>query len=138
MLWTLVDFNRFPNTHGVLNRMMPCVSPWSFMPMTSFGPLMTTNLPLPQRRQGKVRDIYSLPGQTGDPSRLVIVATDRISAFDVVLPTPIPGKGRLLTQVSLQWFEFIRRLDVIGDHLVSSDPGDIEQLSAWSLWGSAR
>jgi phosphoribosylaminoimidazole-succinocarboxamide synthase len=62
-------------------------------------------------RRGKVRDVYDL----GD--RLVIVATDRISAFDWVLPTPIPGKGRLLTQLSLFWFA---RLGV-SNHLLGTD-----------------
>jgi phosphoribosylaminoimidazole-succinocarboxamide synthase len=62
-------------------------------------------------RRGKVRDVYDL----GD--RLVIVASDRISAFDFVLPTPIPGKGRLLTQMSLFWF---RKLGV-PNHLLSTD-----------------
>ena len=49
--------------------------------------------------QGKVRDVYAL-----DPDRLLIVATDRLSAFDVVLPDPIPGKGEILTQISNFWF----------------------------------
>ena len=63
------------------------------------------------RRQGKVRDIYDL----GD--RLLLVATDRISAFDWVLPTPIPDKGRVLTALSAFWFE---RLGV-PHHLISTD-----------------
>ncbi len=62
--------------------------------------------------RGKVRDLYDL----GD--RLLIVATDRLSAFDVVLPTPIPGKGRLLTQLSLFWFEKLR--EVVPHHVVSA------------------
>ena len=62
--------------------------------------------------RGKVRDIYDL----GD--KLLIVATDRISAFDVVLPTPIPDKGRILTRMSLFWFDFLR--DVVPHHLVSA------------------
>lgn len=61
--------------------------------------------------RGKVRDIYDL----GD--KLLIVATDRLSAFDVVLPTPIPDKGRILTQLSLFWFNFLR--DVISNHVLS-------------------
>ncbi len=61
--------------------------------------------------RGKVRDIYDL----GD--RLLIVATDRLSAFDVVLPTPIPDKGRVLTQLSLFWFNLLR--DVIPNHVLS-------------------
>jgi phosphoribosylaminoimidazole-succinocarboxamide synthase len=62
--------------------------------------------------RGKVRDIYDL----GD--RLLIVATDRLSAFDVILPTPIPDKGRVLTQLSLFWFNLLK--DVIPNHIVSS------------------
>jgi phosphoribosylaminoimidazole-succinocarboxamide synthase len=62
--------------------------------------------------RGKVRDIYDL----GD--KLLIVATDRLSAFDVVLPTPIPHKGRVLTQLSLFWFDLLR--DVIPNHVLSA------------------
>jgi phosphoribosylaminoimidazole-succinocarboxamide synthase len=62
--------------------------------------------------RGKVRDIYDL----GD--ELLIVATDRLSAFDVILPTPIPDKGRVLTQLSLFWFELLR--DVIPNHVLSA------------------
>ncbi len=88
-----------------------------------------TDLRLPGRRQGKVRDIYPLPGHDGRPPRLLIVATDRVSAFDVVLPTSIPGKGRLLTEISLRWFDFIRELGLIGDHLLSDDPEDVPELT---------
>jgi phosphoribosylaminoimidazole-succinocarboxamide synthase len=62
--------------------------------------------------RGKVRDIYDL----GD--KLLIVATDRLSAFDVILPTPIPDKGRVLTQLSLFWFNLLK--DVIPNHVVSA------------------
>lgn len=62
--------------------------------------------------RGKVRDIYDL----GD--KLLIVATDRLSAFDVVLPTPIPDKGRVLTQLSLFWFNLLR--DVVPNHVLSA------------------
>jgi phosphoribosylaminoimidazole-succinocarboxamide synthase len=72
-----------------------------------------TNFPgLKLRGRGKVRDIYDL----GD--RLLIVATDRLSAFDVVLPTPIPDKGRVLTQISLFWFE--KLADVVPHHVISA------------------
>lgn len=64
------------------------------------------------RGRGKVRDIYDL----GD--RLLIVATDRLSAFDVILPTPIPDKGRVLTQLSLFWFE--RLADVVPHHVIAA------------------
>ena len=64
------------------------------------------------RGRGKVRDIYEM----GD--RLLIVATDRLSAFDVVLPTPIPDKGRVLTQLSLYWFEKLG--DVVAHHVIEA------------------
>lgn len=62
--------------------------------------------------RGKVRDIFDL----GD--KLLIVATDRLSAFDVILPTPIPDKGRVLTQLSLFWFDLLK--DVIPNHVLSA------------------
>jgi len=62
--------------------------------------------------RGKVRDIYDL----GD--KLLIVATDRLSAFDVVMPTPIPDKGRVLTQLSLFWFNLLK--DIIPNHVLSA------------------
>ncbi|MCA9285219.1 MAG: phosphoribosylaminoimidazolesuccinocarboxamide synthase [Phycisphaerales bacterium] len=88
-----------------------------------------THLPLPDRRQGKVRDIYRIPDQAGGIGRVLIVATDRISAFDVVMPTPIPGKGRLLTAVSLRWFDFLRPLGLVDDHLVSADVAAVPGLA---------
>ena len=96
-------------------------------PMTS-ETLMRTDLRLPGRRQGKVRDIYEIPATGGTAPRLLIVATDRVSAFDVVMPNGIPGKGRLLTDISLRWFAFIRDLGLIDDHLISSDPQDVPDL----------
>ncbi len=63
---------------------------------------------------GKVRDLYRLPG-----GHLLMVASDRISAFDFVLDTPIPDKGRILTQLSLWWFD--RLTDLVPNHLVSTD-----------------
>lgn len=62
---------------------------------------------------GKVRDLYA------DDGRLLFVASDRISAYDWVLPTPIPDKGRILTQMSLWWFDQLR--DIIGNHVMSTD-----------------
>ena len=62
--------------------------------------------------RGKVRDIYDLD------DKLLIVATDRLSAFDVILPTPIPDKGRVLTQLSLFWFDLLK--DVIPNHVISA------------------
>jgi phosphoribosylaminoimidazole-succinocarboxamide synthase len=75
--------------------------------------VMETNLTgLKLLGRGKVRDIY----EVGD--RLLIVATDRLSAFDVVLPTPIPDKGRVLTQLSLFWFE--KLADIIPHHVITA------------------
>ena len=72
-----------------------------------------TNLPgFKFLSRGKVRDLY----EVGD--RLLLVATDRLSAFDVVLPTPIPDKGRVLTQLSLFWFNLLR--DVIPNHVLTA------------------
>src|ERR1700740_1899534 len=65
------------------------------------------------RARGKVRDIYELGDQ------LLIVATDRLSAFDVVLPTPIPDKGPVLTQLSLFWFE--KLASIVPNHVISAD-----------------
>ncbi len=65
-------------------------------------------------RRGKVRDVYAVDGDT-----LLIVATDRISAFDVVLPNAIPDKGRILTALSLFWFDLIR--DIVPNHLITAD-----------------
>ncbi|MEI7814606.1 MAG: phosphoribosylaminoimidazolesuccinocarboxamide synthase [Coriobacteriia bacterium] len=73
-------------------------------------------LPTPDS-QGKVRDLYDL----GD--RLLLVASDRISAFDVVLPDPIPFKGEVLTKLSLFWFELLG--DVVPNHLLSADVADL-------------
>jgi phosphoribosylaminoimidazole-succinocarboxamide synthase len=81
------------------------------------APILTTSLATrPPDRQGKVRDIYDF----GD--RLLVVATDRISAFDYVLGSGIPDKGRVLTQISAFWFE--RTRSIVGNHLLSLDPDD--------------
>ncbi|MBT8486964.1 MAG: phosphoribosylaminoimidazolesuccinocarboxamide synthase, partial [Phycisphaerales bacterium] len=100
-------------------------------PCPSGGPtaVYETHLPLPGRRQGKVRDIYRLPASGGQPASVLFVASDRISAFDVVLPDPIPGKGVLLTGIATQWFDFIRARGIIADHLRSTDPADVPGLS---------
>jgi phosphoribosylaminoimidazole-succinocarboxamide synthase len=77
--------------------------------------LLQTDFPeLELHASGKVRDVYRL-----DNEHLLFVATDRISAFDYVLATGIPHKGRVLTQISLFWFDFLR--DVVPNHLVTAD-----------------
>ena len=80
--------------------------------------LMATDLPLP-KRAGKVRDVYDLSAVL--PGHLLIVATDRISAYDVVMPNGIPGKGILLTQTALFWFEKYRA--AFPNHVVTADVG---------------
>ena len=76
------------------------------------GALIKTDIPgLPAPRRGKVRDIYDL----GDS--LLLVASDRLSAFDCVMPNGIPDKGRVLTGISMFWFE---HLDWIPNHLLYS------------------
>jgi phosphoribosylaminoimidazole-succinocarboxamide synthase len=74
-----------------------------------------TNLPgIPLLARGKVRDVYTI-----GEDKLLLVATDRISAFDCVLGSPIPDKGRVLTQLSLFWFDFVK--DIVANHLLSAD-----------------
>ena len=74
---------------------------------------------LKQPRRGKVRDIYEF----GD--NVLLVATDRISAFDVVLPTPIPMKGAVLTQLSRFWFDMMR--DIVPNHVISTSVNDFPE-----------
>ena len=94
--------------------------------------MLDTNLPgYRLRARGKVRDIYE--DAIDSKGRLLIVATDRISAFDYILATGIPGKGRVLTQMTLFWLEFLR--DVVPNHLLSTDvsalPPEFEGRSMW-------
>lgn len=82
------------------------------------NPLIESNIPeLHLLSRGKVRDLYAV----GD-DQLLIVVSDRISAFDVVLPTPIPRKGEVLNQLSIFWFDFLK--DVIGTHFITADVDD--------------
>ena len=81
--------------------------------------LLESELPgLTLRHRGKVRDVFELPGD-----RLLMVATDRLSAFDVVLPDPIPGKGEMLCQISNFWFA--RTQHIIPNHLTGIDVSDV-------------
>lgn len=82
--------------------------------MTSKPIILHSELPgIERHAQGKVRDVYRVDG------RLLIVATDRISAFDYILPTGIPDKGRVLTQLSIFWFDFLR--GVTPTHFLTAD-----------------
>ncbi|MBN2372559.1 phosphoribosylaminoimidazolesuccinocarboxamide synthase [bacterium] len=78
-------------------------------------------------KRGKVRDVYGLN------DKLLIVSTDRISCFDVVLPTCIPHKGRVLTQLSLFWFGFTR--DIVPNHFITADVGEypLSLLKYWDI-----
>ncbi len=83
-------------------------------------PVLTTSLAgVGPRRQGKVRDIYDLS------ARLLLVATDRISAFDVVMADPIPDKGRILTRLSTFWFRHLQ--DIVPNHLISVEVADFPE-----------
>ena len=75
--------------------------------------ILETNLPVERHGRGKVRDVYRVDG------RLLIVASDRISAFDYILPTGIPDKGKVLTQLSIFWFDFLR--DVTPTHFLTAN-----------------
>lgn len=80
----------------------------------SLSPVLTTEFEgLNRIHRGKVRDLYEVDG------KLLMVATDRISAFDVVMDDPIPNKGEVLTKLSLFWFDFLK--DVIPNHLLTAD-----------------
>ena len=88
--------------------------------------LLETDLNLPNKRQGKVRDLYDV--HLGDGAdALLIVATDRISAFDVVMANGLPGKGVVLTQISKFWSDHFA--DEVEHHLISTDPADVPGLS---------
>jgi len=99
-----------------------------------------TNLPLPLLKRGKVRDIYDLD------DRLLIVSTDRISAFDIILPNAIPHKGEALNRLSVHWFD--RTKDIISNHILDivdprtvltkkAEPIKIEFVIRGYLYGSA-
>ncbi|MFK7914622.1 MAG: phosphoribosylaminoimidazolesuccinocarboxamide synthase [Pseudomonadales bacterium] len=88
--------------------------------------VLTTDLDLPNRRAGKVRDLYDVTLATGE-ELLLIVATDRISAFDVVMANGLPGKGVVLTQMARFWFDYFSA--TVPHHLVSTDVADIPGLT---------
>ncbi|MBI1372246.1 MAG: phosphoribosylaminoimidazolesuccinocarboxamide synthase [Phycisphaera sp.] len=92
---------------------------------TSANAVMSTDLPYANRRQGKVRDIYELTMPDGTDA-LLIVASDRISAFDVVMSNGVPGKGVVLTQISRFWFDYFA--DRVHHHLISTDSNDLPDL----------
>src|ERR1700719_2699848 len=119
-------------------RMPPAILPIHFMAMGAYrarrcrsrkGPVYYQGMSAPtvyrtalrgleRIHEGKVRDIYAVDGQT-----MLIVTTDRLSAFDVVLPDPIPGKGRVINRISHFWFGRTRHL--APTHLTGRDPGEV-------------
>src|SRR5216117_1115572 len=113
--------------HGLRNSSRPIMAPTSFpvtfMPTmlteTSGPPVHTTSLSgLKKIHTGKVRDIYEI-----DADSMLIVTTDRLSAFDVVLPDPIPDKGRVLNLISNFWFERTRH--IVPNHLTGRDFAEV-------------
>jgi phosphoribosylaminoimidazole-succinocarboxamide synthase len=89
-----------------------------------------TAIGLPKHRSGKVRDVYEI-----GHDRLLMVASDRISAFDVVLDEPIPDKGRVLTGLSTFWFD--QTGDIVENHLISADPTDFPETAGPGVAGRA-
>jgi len=83
--------------------------------MSDIAPVLESRLDLPLLHRGKVRDVYEIDSET-----LLMVASDRVSAFDVVLPQPIPLKGEVLTLVTAWWLEQIE--DIVPHHLIAVDP----------------
>ena len=92
--------------------------------------LMQTDLNLPGKRQGKVRDIYPCTTTDGQDA-FMIVASDRISAFDVVMPNGIAGKGKVLTQLSCFWFDMIAEKfkGKLEHHLITTNPNDVQNVT---------
>jgi len=88
------------------------------------GAILTTDLPaLELVHRGKVRDMYAIEGHD---DKLLMVATDRISAYDVVMNDAIPGKGKVLTDLSLFWFDLLG--DVVDNHLISANVDEYPQI----------
>lgn len=94
------------------------------MEMTIPNPLFESDIPnLPKPKRGKVRDLYDF----GD--KLLLIATDRVSAFDVVFPTPIPDKGRILTGMTLFWLDTLK--DIVSNHFLSRDLESLPMDAEW-------
>lgn len=95
--------------------------------LSELGPgVFETNLKLPDKRSGKVRDTYTIPAHRDHfgqhvPPAMLMVASDRISAFDVVMPDPIPGKGCLLTEIAAFWLRWIEDQGLSRTHLIGTE-----------------
>ena len=92
---------------------------WIMKKVNEIETVYGTNLPLPLVGRGKVRDIYAVGGD-----QLLIVTSDRLSAFDVVLPDPIPYKGQVLTQISIFWFNLLGF--VVANHLITAEVDEMD------------
>ncbi|HCT46882.1 MAG TPA: hypothetical protein DF699_16875, partial [Phycisphaerales bacterium] len=94
--------------------------------MSELGPaVFETDLNLPDKRAGKVRDTYTITAHKDAfgqhvPASMLMVASDRISAFDVIMPDPIPGKGRLLTEIAAFWLRWIEDQELSPTHLIGT------------------
>jgi len=94
-------------------------------PKSSPQAVKTIELPgIPKINSGKVREIFEIDGN------LLLVASDRLSAFDVILPDPIPYKGRVLTQMSKFWFDRIAEAEIVRHHVITVDPGEFPEALA--------
>ena len=95
--------------------------------LSELGPaVFETDLNLPNKRAGKVRDTYTIPAHQDAfgqhvPAAMLMVASDRISAFDVIMPDPIPGKGRLLTEIAAFWLRWIEDQELSPTHLIGTE-----------------
>lgn len=109
---------------------VPLAASWFNTGMNLTATVMRTDLPLPNKREGKVRDVYDCTLNDGREA-ILLVASDRISAFDVVMPNGVPTKGAVLTRLSAFWFDMIREEmgDQVQTHVLSTDPADIAGLS---------
>ena len=111
----LPQYNRAPHEKSLRNPIATVI----IRVMKSDDALFYSEIPeLELIGRGKVRDIYSV-----DEQHLLIVTSDRLSAYDVVLPDPIPGKGKVLTQISLHWFDMMQ--DLVANQLTELRAGDV-------------
>lgn len=88
------------------------------------SPTESLSLPFEHLYAGKVREIYRLPQAESAVPGVALIASDRISAFDVIMPTPIPLKGELLTRIAMHWFAFIESRDLASTHLLARNTSE--------------
>src|SRR5256714_9033901 len=108
-------FRRSMSSFRCRNELIPLLQ---FVERVFMNAMLASNLPLPKIGRGKVRDIYAV-----DDDRLLLLTTDRISAFDVVMGETIPMKGAVLTQISAFWFNELE--GVVPHHMISADADEI-------------